>query len=88
MTLSSAYTEYSIHRVQHTPSTVYTEYSVYRVQHSPKIHCLLFFSMVTCWPLTVVSASDVPLNTINRHQPTSHDSSEFNSDYNICMVAS
>jgi len=30
-TLSKAYTEYSIHRVQHTPSTAYTE-----VQHRPK----------------------------------------------------
>jgi len=30
---STAYTEYSIHRVQHTPSTAYTEYSIHRVQH-------------------------------------------------------
>jgi len=32
---STAYTEYSIHRVQHTPSTAYTEYSIHRVQHTP-----------------------------------------------------
>jgi len=32
---SIAYTEYSIHRVQHTPSTAYTEYSIHRVQHTP-----------------------------------------------------
>ena len=39
-TRSTAYTEYSIHRVQHTPSTAshtpstgYTEYSIHRVQH-------------------------------------------------------
>jgi len=34
-TPSTAYTEYSIHRVQHTPSTAYTEYSIHRVQHTP-----------------------------------------------------
>jgi len=34
LTLSTAYTEYSIHRVQHTPSTAYTEYSIHRVQHT------------------------------------------------------
>jgi hypothetical protein len=31
---SIAYTVYSIHRVQHTPSTAYTEYSIHRVQHT------------------------------------------------------
>jgi hypothetical protein len=34
---SIAYTKYSIHRVQHTPSTpctAYTEYSIHRVQHT------------------------------------------------------
>ena len=51
LTPSTAYTEYSIHRVQHTlcmaytklsmvrvqqaPSTAYTEYSIHRVQHTP-----------------------------------------------------
>jgi len=34
LTVSTAYTEYSIHRVQHTPSTAYTEYSIHRVQHT------------------------------------------------------
>jgi len=29
LTPSTAYTEYSIHRVQHTPSIVYTEYSIH-----------------------------------------------------------
>ena len=28
-------TEYSRHRVQHTPSTAYTEYSIHWVQHTP-----------------------------------------------------
>jgi hypothetical protein len=37
LTLSTAYTEYSIHRVQHTPSTAYTEYSIHRVECTPSI---------------------------------------------------
>ena len=35
LTTTTAFTEYSIHRVQHTPSTAYTEYSIHRVQHTP-----------------------------------------------------
>jgi len=35
LTPSTAYTEYSIHRVQHAPSTACTEYSMHRVQHTP-----------------------------------------------------
>ena len=31
LALSRAYTEYSIHRVQHTPSTAYTVYSIHPV---------------------------------------------------------
>jgi len=46
-TPSTAYTEYSIHRVQHTPSTAYTEYSIHRVQHTPKIVCLPFILIIT-----------------------------------------
>jgi hypothetical protein len=34
-TPSTACTEYNIHRVQHTPCTAYTEYSIHRVQHTP-----------------------------------------------------
>jgi len=33
-TPSTAYTEYSIHRVKHTLNTAYTEYSIHRVQHT------------------------------------------------------
>jgi hypothetical protein len=34
LALSIAYTESTIHRVQHIPSTAYTEYSIQRVQHT------------------------------------------------------
>jgi len=35
MPWSRVNTEYSIHRVQHTPSTAYTEYGIHRVLHHP-----------------------------------------------------
>jgi len=35
LTLSTAHTECSIYRVQHTPSTAFTEYSMHRVLHTP-----------------------------------------------------
>ena len=41
LTLSTAYTEYSIHRVQHTPRR-----SIHRVQHTPKIVSHPFILMI------------------------------------------
>jgi len=35
LTQSTAYNEYSIHQVQHTPRTAYTKYSIHQVQHTP-----------------------------------------------------
>jgi len=35
LTLSTVYTKYSMHLVQHTPSTAYTKYSIHQVQHTP-----------------------------------------------------
>jgi hypothetical protein len=34
---STAYTNYSMHHVQHTPSTAYTKYSIHQVQNAPSI---------------------------------------------------
>ena len=34
-TPSSAYTQYSIHPVQHTPSAAYTQYNIHQVLHTP-----------------------------------------------------
>jgi len=56
------------HWVQHTPSTAYTEYSIHRVQHPPKMGCLLFFLTITSLPLNVASASGMPRNMINLYQ--------------------
>ena len=55
--------------VQRTPSTAYTEYSIHQVQHKPKIVCLSFIPMITSWLLNLASASGVPPNMIDRHQP-------------------
>jgi len=78
----------SWHQVQHTPSTTYTEYSIHRVQHPPKIDCLPFILMITSWPLTVASASGVPLNKIDWNQPALHGSSKVKLACHIPTVAS
>jgi len=50
-----------------TPSTAYTQYSIHRVQHPPMIDCLPFILMITSWPRNVASASCMPPYTIDRH---------------------
>ena len=71
LTLSTAYTKYSIHRVQHTPSTAYTEcsihwvqhtprigyteYSIHQAKHPPKIVCRPFGLTIMSWPRNVAS---------------------------------
>jgi len=40
-------------------SAAYTECSVHRVQHTPKIVCRPFILMISSWPLNVASASGV-----------------------------
>jgi len=71
-----------------TPSTAYAEYSIHRVQHTPKIVCLPFILMITSWPLNVASASGVPPYTIDRHQPALSDSSKVKWHCHITTVGS
>jgi len=78
----------SSHRVQHTLSTASTEYSIHRVQHPPKIVCLPFILMITSWPLSVASASGVPPYMIDRHLPAWHESSKVKSSCHIPTVVS
>jgi len=59
-----------------TPSTAYAEYSIHRVQHIPKIVCLPFILMILSWPLNVDSASRVPPYMIDSHQPALHENSK------------
>ena len=72
--------------VQHTPSTAYTEYSIHWVQHPPRIVCLPFILIITIWPLNVASASGVPCYMIDRHQPALHDSSKVKSHSHGCEL--
>ena len=58
MPWSGVDTEYSIHRVQHTPSTAYTEYSIHRVQHT----------LSTAYPAYCI----IPRSTVTRSQPVSY----------------
>jgi len=70
-----------------TPSTAYTEYSIHRVQHPPKIVCLPSIHMITSWPLIVASASGVPPYTIDRQQPALHERSKVKSHCHLPTVA-
>jgi len=78
LTPSTAYTEYSIRRVQ-----AFTVYSIHRVQHPPNIVCLPFNLMITSWPLNVVSASGVPPYMIDCHQLALHERSKLKSPCHI-----
>jgi len=71
----------SWHRVQ-----AYTKYSIHWVQHRPKIVGLPFSLKITSWPVTVPSASGVPLNMIDCHQPALHGSSKVKSSCHIPMM--
>jgi len=71
-----------------TPTTAYTEYSIHRVQHPHRIVCLRFILMITSWPLNVASASAVPPYMIDRHQPALHESWKVQSHCHIPTVAS
>ena len=71
-----------------TLSTAYTEYSIPRVQHPPQIVCLPFIITIRSWPLNVASASGVPPHTIDRHHPALHESSKVKWPCHIATVAS
>ena len=77
-----AYTEYSIHWVQHRPNTAYTKYSM------PNIVCHPFIRMITSWPLNVASAFSVPPYTIDWQQPARHRCSKVKSPCHVPMFVS
>jgi len=78
----------SWHRVQHTLSTAYTNYSIHQVQHPPKISCLPCILMITCWPLNVASVTGMPPYKIDCHQLALHDRSKVKWLCHIPMAAS
>jgi len=67
---------------------VNTVYSIHQIQYTPKIVCFPFMLTITSWPLNVASASSVPPNKINRHQPALYESSKVKSPCHIPMVVS
>jgi len=54
-------TEYSIHQVQHTPSTAYTKYSIHQVQHHPRS------TVSRSQAVSHLSADVVVLNSLHSH---------------------
>ena len=48
------------HDLEFTLSTAYSEYSLHQVQHPLKIVCLPFIFTITSWPLNIASGSDTP----------------------------
>jgi len=87
LTLSTAYTEYSIHRLQYTPSTAYTE-----VPHTPRTaptqDCLYSLpSHDYVMTPACSSASGVHPYRVTRHQPALHDSSNVKSHCHIPTFA-
>ena len=75
--LSTAYPEYSIHRVQHTPSTAYTEYSIHRVQHTPSTAYTEYSThRVQHTPSTTASTPDF-LSTLHYRNSMSSAQSSF-----------
>jgi len=50
----------SYYWMQHTLSAAYTEYSIHQVQHTPKIVCRPIILLISSWPLNLASASGVP----------------------------
>jgi len=82
-TLRTAYNEYSIHPVQHTPSTAYTQYSIHWGEHPPKIVYLPFILMVKSWLMNVAWASGMPPYTIHHSQPGLPESSKVKSSCHV-----
>jgi len=72
-------TKYSIPHVQNTLSTAYTQYSIHRVQHPPRNVCLPVILLIGSWPLTEASASSVIPYTVNCLKGAFHKSSKVKS---------
>jgi len=90
-------TKYSIHQVQHTLSTAYTEYSIHWVLHPPRdassqdrlslapsqsrisrqtmLYSTLYIPTITCWPINTVSAPVAPPSQTTASRSTAPKSS-------------
>jgi hypothetical protein len=64
----------------------YTEYSIHRVQHPPKIVCLHFIFTIMSWPLNIAVASDVLPYRSTATRQFSVKASKEKSPHHIPMV--
>ena len=74
--------------MQHTPSAAYTECSIHWVQHTPKIVCHPFILTISSWPVNVASASGVPPYWSTATSQFSIKASKVKSPCHIPTVAS
>jgi hypothetical protein len=66
-TLSTAYTEYSIHRGQQTPSTAYTVYSIHRVLACTANYIIPTSTISRSQPASPLSVDQVVFNSLHFH---------------------
>jgi len=71
-----------------TPSAAYTKWSVHLAQHTPKIVCPPVMLTIPSWPLSVASASSVPLYRSNTTSQLSIQTSQVKAPCHILIVAS
>jgi hypothetical protein len=88
LTISTAYTEHSVHRILYTLSITYTEYCIPGGQHLHNMICLPCILLIQSWPPNGASASGVPSYTINHQPPALHASSMVWSHWYFPTVAS
>jgi len=78
----------SCHWVQHSLSKAYTEYSMHRVQHPPKSEWFPFILIIMRLPVNVASDSGMRPYTIDYHPQAHYDSSTVQSHCYIPTIAS
>ena len=76
------------HHHELTQSAAYTEFSIHRVQHTPKIVCRPFILIISSWPLKVASASGACSYQSTATSQFSIGASKVKSSCQIPMVSS
>jgi hypothetical protein len=71
-----------------TPSAAYTECSIHRVQHTPMIACRHFILSILSWPLNVSSACGIPSYRSTATSQFSIRASKVKSPHHIPTVLS
>jgi hypothetical protein len=76
------------HHCEWTLTTAYTEYSLHRVQHRPKFVCNPIILTISSWPLNVAPASGVPPCQLTATSQFTIRTSKVKSPYHIPTVSS